>query len=937
MERGSHVGPYLIEQPLGEGSVSAAYRAVHQSTGEIVALKLLRCRVTPKSLDDFFLQAKSVQDLEHPGIIKILDAGMAEDKVPYWVEELAPGDNLEVYMGRHRRGLPLDVQLTIAQQIAGIFHATHEISVPHLSLNPANVFLSPEPSVPGGLRIQLTGYGAHFLQILGPGSSYAAAFQAPEQFGGALKVSDKTDFYSLGCLLFFAATGTPPFPGGIEEILAAHMKKAAPRISDFNPAAPHGLNLLVAKLLEKPPDERPKQARSIITAIEAVRKEMPIAAENGEPRSAFRETIQRISSSNVSEEAATHVRLPAVSGEVETAVTTVDVGREESVSVVVPEEPAAQRGLVAPGELIGAPTVQVSDVDEFTDAAEDFSSDAFESTDFASDTFGTGYGEESHDDEYDDDDYGTGAADDFSYRTSDASQEYTAGSYSYSESSGQQFGLGSLGPGEEDGATRAGKRVTLFGPGHVEGNQPITSESAAQRPFGTGSEQNGSNKTRSPAVTVSGVTGPSVRASAVADGSNPGKSREKMDAAYALPLGDLAKKDIVPDHLRDAAPAPWMDKGEENQEVVVGASAGSSAPSSNEGGEDGKVETNLRMEGGYPNGGPYGPSPMGYPNQGGQPMPNYGPDQYRYPPPRQGGRFWPALIAVFFALLLGGALALFLVFGTNLFKGTQPGTLARDGSTAPAIGNTQAPAQQQPVAPNAGVVPGAVTPVNGAQPGQNGLPPSTVAGTAPQNGAFDARIENEPSLKDQIAQSGTANVAPSSGANLAAGTTDPNGAGVPRVIVFHTIDTVPEGATVFVAGRQAGVTPFRQELSAQNGVSAISVQKPGYLPVELELPTNRSAHRSISLRLVGGSVPSAAATSPFTDPVNLPTADEAAAKAKAKAEAKEKAKKRRAKRRRSKRRNRSRVREGFIDEDDVDTDDGGGFDDEPFEEGFIDE
>ena len=127
----------------------------------------------------------------------------------------------------------------------------------------------------GDDRITLVDFG---IAVCRPGTADATRltsggligtphYMSPEQCHGE-HVDARSDLYALGCVLFELLTGAPPFGGSGFEVLLAHMSKPPPRASERNPDVPERLDALVAKLLEKKPEDRPQSAAEVVALID---------------------------------------------------------------------------------------------------------------------------------------------------------------------------------------------------------------------------------------------------------------------------------------------------------------------------------------------------------------------------------------------------------------------------------------------------------------------------------------------------------------------------------------------------------------------------------------------------------------------------------------------------------------------------------------------
>src|SRR4029077_12547429 len=150
----------------------------------------------------------------------------------YIVMEMLDGETLEA---RRHRGISLSDALRIMRQVASSLGAAHARGIIHRDLKPENVFLVRDPEVAGGERAKILDFG--IAKLTGDPSMQTdtstvmgtPAYMSPEQCRGAGHVDQRSDVYSMGCMLFALITGAPPFESvGSGEVIAMHLREAPP-------------------------------------------------------------------------------------------------------------------------------------------------------------------------------------------------------------------------------------------------------------------------------------------------------------------------------------------------------------------------------------------------------------------------------------------------------------------------------------------------------------------------------------------------------------------------------------------------------------------------------------------------------------------------------------------------------------------------------------
>lgn len=218
---GTMIGPYRIMQFLGEGGMGLVYQAEQvEPFRRRVAVKLLKPGMdTQKVLARFELERQALAGMEHPGITRILDAGVAESGRPYFVMELVKGIAITEYCRAHQLK-PLDCIQLMTHVCSAIQHA-HQRGIIHRDIKPSNILVAQSDSGPMPKVIDFgiaklindsLSHGDHFTlhgELIG-----TPEYMSPEQaLSSAEGVDTRTDVYSLGILLYELMTGETPLAG----------------------------------------------------------------------------------------------------------------------------------------------------------------------------------------------------------------------------------------------------------------------------------------------------------------------------------------------------------------------------------------------------------------------------------------------------------------------------------------------------------------------------------------------------------------------------------------------------------------------------------------------------------------------------------------------------------------------------------------------------
>jgi serine/threonine protein kinase len=276
------IGGYQITDTVGAGGMGVVYLAQHEILKRKAALKILLPEYShdQEVVGRFFNEARASTAISHPGIVRVYDFGYQDDGSAYIAMEFLDGEALD---HRLRRLGPMPVLMTLrfAGQIASALAAAHGHGIVHRDLKPGNVFLVPDPQVPGGERTKLLDFGiAKFSTPDASGNHTRAgaimgspAYMAPEQCRGMPDVDPRADLYSVGCMIFEMLCGRPPFDGGgngAMAIMSSHLHDAPPVPSSIRPDIPPEVDALILYLLAKDPAQRYQSAADLGLALAAV-------------------------------------------------------------------------------------------------------------------------------------------------------------------------------------------------------------------------------------------------------------------------------------------------------------------------------------------------------------------------------------------------------------------------------------------------------------------------------------------------------------------------------------------------------------------------------------------------------------------------------------------------------------------------------------------
>jgi TolB-like protein len=283
---GSRLGSYMIVAPLGTGGMGEVYRAHDPRLGRDVALKVLPAGMAtdPSRLERFTREARAIAALNHPHIVTIYSTEDA-DGIRFLTMELVEGQPLDALIPAD--GMPLARFLELALPLADALNAAHQKQITHRDLKPANVMVASDG------RLKVLDFGLASVsttnragdvhpaelvtspQVTTPGTIIGTMpYMSPEQVEGR-QLDHRTDLFSLGVMFHEMLVGTRPFGGeSSPQLMSSILRDTPSSTSDLRTDVPEALGRLIARCLEKQPDDRVQTARDIYNELRHVQKQL---------------------------------------------------------------------------------------------------------------------------------------------------------------------------------------------------------------------------------------------------------------------------------------------------------------------------------------------------------------------------------------------------------------------------------------------------------------------------------------------------------------------------------------------------------------------------------------------------------------------------------------------------------------------------------------
>ena len=262
LKNGTYIADrYEVVGQIGTGGMSDVYKAKDHTLGRYVAIKVLKEEFSEDTnfVTKFRSEAQAAAGLEHPNIVNIYDVG-SENGIHYIVMEYVEGITLKTYIEKKGQ-LKYKETLSIAIQVSRGIQAAHAKHIIHRDIKPQNIIISTDG------KVKVTDFGIaravseHTIHSDVMGSVHYAS---PEQARNGY-VSNRSDIYSLGIVMYEMVTGRVPFDGDSTVAVAIqHLQDEMVPPSTYAPNLPISLEKIIQKCTQKSPDRRYDSMESLL-------------------------------------------------------------------------------------------------------------------------------------------------------------------------------------------------------------------------------------------------------------------------------------------------------------------------------------------------------------------------------------------------------------------------------------------------------------------------------------------------------------------------------------------------------------------------------------------------------------------------------------------------------------------------------------------------
>jgi len=265
---------YAIQGKLGAGGTSSVYLAAAPGRAERLAVKvMLLGTVNGESVDRFLREMQLLKRLDHPRIVRLLEPGEANGAL-FFTMPYIDGETLRERLQRTGR-LPVRDALLVARDVGDALAHAHGRGVVHRDVKPENIFLAAD-----GAYLMDFGFAATPGTEAGPRTHVVGTpgYMSPEQAAGGRAEDWRSDYFSLGCVLYEMLVGRGPFADATPRAASARRPAGpagpAPDVRELRPEVPTAVAAIVRRSLDPSPANRFATAGFLRAAIEGALAEI---------------------------------------------------------------------------------------------------------------------------------------------------------------------------------------------------------------------------------------------------------------------------------------------------------------------------------------------------------------------------------------------------------------------------------------------------------------------------------------------------------------------------------------------------------------------------------------------------------------------------------------------------------------------------------------
>ncbi len=260
---------YRIERELGEGGMATVYLAGDLKHHRRVAIKVLKPELAAVlGADRFLVEIKTTASLQHPNILPLYDSGEA-DGFLFYVMPYVEGETLRARLDRETQ-LGVEESVKLVSEVADALGYAHRQGVVHRDIKPENILLHAGRPMVADFGIALAVSAAAGGRMTETGLSLGTPhYMSPEQATAEKTITNRSDVYSLGAVLYEMLTGQPPHLGGsAQQIIMKIVTEEPAPVTRLRKSVPPNVDAAASKALEKLPADRFETATAFAEALQ---------------------------------------------------------------------------------------------------------------------------------------------------------------------------------------------------------------------------------------------------------------------------------------------------------------------------------------------------------------------------------------------------------------------------------------------------------------------------------------------------------------------------------------------------------------------------------------------------------------------------------------------------------------------------------------------
>jgi serine/threonine-protein kinase len=267
-----------VLETIGVGGMGVVYHAKHSKSGDELAVKILQPHLIgdEKAVQRLVREGQAMTKLSNPHIVTVFECAKSTTGIPYLLMEFAPGLPLDKCLANGGPVSYTEAEELLKQCASAIGHA-HSQGIIHRDLKPANIMVNMDEQ--GTMTVKLLDFGIskfaepseNELRLTDTGQVLGTPlYMSPEQVTGET-LDNRADIYSLGCVMFEALAGQPPFcASDAYKVLAQHVRDATPDLTTFRRDIPVGLKRIIERMMEKRREDRYATMEELNKDLEAL-------------------------------------------------------------------------------------------------------------------------------------------------------------------------------------------------------------------------------------------------------------------------------------------------------------------------------------------------------------------------------------------------------------------------------------------------------------------------------------------------------------------------------------------------------------------------------------------------------------------------------------------------------------------------------------------